>query len=122
MSYLLASDLSGNYPSLVSSTFQELLGQTIRQLRKQRRFAQQAKLATAITQQRQRRNRDARTVSVDTISRIEQGGNATTSMLAEIVEALGLFVTDTGFRSATHRLRFRPRRWKESSRSVRRIG
>lgn len=69
-------------------TFQEQLGRKIRDLRDRRDWSQ-TDLAHQITAARRAVDPDSPEVSLDTISRVERGFNATTGMLSEIASALG---------------------------------
>lgn len=68
--------------------FQEQLGRKIRDLRDARDWSQ-TDLAHQITAARRAIDPRSPEVSLDTISRVERGFNATTGMLSEIASALG---------------------------------
>lgn len=84
----LVSDLPEAYSSATLATFQELVGARIRELRNEKGMTSQGQLAARITDRRRRGDPNAASVSTDTISRAERGGNNTTDMLEEIAEAL----------------------------------
>jgi transcriptional regulator with XRE-family HTH domain len=77
-------------------SFADRIGQAIRRARKAKGWTQ-TDLAGEVTRLRRLTNGKAPEASLDTISRIERGDNATTDMLEEIAQALGTTVFNLGF-------------------------
>ena len=93
----MTPDLSVAYPVAVTDiSFADRIGQAIRRARKAKGWTQ-TELAAEVTRLRRETNATAPEASLDTISRIERGDNATTDMLEEIAQALGTTVFNLGF-------------------------
>lgn len=109
----LTPDLSVAYPVAVTDvSFADRIGEAIRRARKTKGWTQ-TELAAEVTRLRRLTTAKAPEASLDTISRIERGDNATTDMLEEIAQALGTTVFNLGFGAWS--LREKPPGYPEST-------
>ena len=93
----MTPDLSVSYAVRVTDiSFADRIGDAIRRARKTKGWTQ-TELAAEVTRLRRLTNTKAPEASLDTISRVERGDNATTDMLEEIAQALGTTVFTLGF-------------------------